>query len=285
MFRRSSVFNAACKLARLRHAACSGRRSVSRQRMDCGGLPLLWQMGPGGTGPSVYETGGTRSTASAGGTPSTASLGPGWNRAFQGSVTIGPGWDPALDWAMSLGGQPFRSFVGGGGGAVVPRARCCSVTAPASRRTPSASRVWGGVRGRGSAWTAAARFCWQCACRPVVWAGDRKPEQVSRLGRVGFRTGGGRVLRSGHAGFGPARGSDLGERGQRRGKRVRKRVARPAGFEPATTCLEGRCSVQLSYGRPSWEAPGRQREAWGAIPACSERPWRCPRVRDCHWRA
>ena len=26
-------------------------------------------------------------------------------------------------------------------------------------------------------------------------------------------------------------------------------VARPAGFEPATRCLEGSCSVRLSYGR------------------------------------
>ena len=26
------------------------------------------------------------------------------------------------------------------------------------------------------------------------------------------------------------------------------RVATPAGFEPATPCLEGRCSIQLSYG-------------------------------------
>ncbi len=28
------------------------------------------------------------------------------------------------------------------------------------------------------------------------------------------------------------------------------RSARPAGFEPATGCLEGSCSVRLSYGRP-----------------------------------
>jgi hypothetical protein len=26
-------------------------------------------------------------------------------------------------------------------------------------------------------------------------------------------------------------------------------MARPAGLEPATLCLEGRCSIQLSYGR------------------------------------
>lgn len=25
-------------------------------------------------------------------------------------------------------------------------------------------------------------------------------------------------------------------------------MAIPAGLEPATTCLEGRCSIQLSYG-------------------------------------
>ena len=31
--------------------------------------------------------------------------------------------------------------------------------------------------------------------------------------------------------------------------RVKKRVARPEGIEPPTTCLEGRCSIQLSYGR------------------------------------
>lgn len=36
------------------------------------------------------------------------------------------------------------------------------------------------------------------------------------------------------------------------------RMARPAGFEPATTRLEGGCSIQLSYGRSSnHEANGR----------------------------
>jgi hypothetical protein len=54
------------KLAHSKRFATSEAPSKSPQRMDCGGLPPLWQMGPGGTGPSVNETGGTRSTASLG---------------------------------------------------------------------------------------------------------------------------------------------------------------------------------------------------------------------------
>ena len=29
----------------------------------------------------------------------------------------------------------------------------------------------------------------------------------------------------------------------------KEKVARPEGLEPPTLCLEGRCSIQLSYGR------------------------------------
>jgi hypothetical protein len=32
-------------------------------------------------------------------------------------------------------------------------------------------------------------------------------------------------------------------------KKISRQVARPAGIEPATAGLEGRCSIRLSYGR------------------------------------
>ncbi len=36
-----------------------------------------------------------------------------------------------------------------------------------------------------------------------------------------------------------------------------KRLVRPAGLEPTTPGLEGRCSIQLSYGRLSDSLPAR----------------------------
>ena len=39
-----------------------------------------------------------------------------------------------------------------------------------------------------------------------------------------------------------------------------KSLAIPAGFEPATLCLEGRCSIQLSYGTEVTSGAVRRRQ-------------------------
>ena len=46
-------------------------------------------------------------------------------------------------------------------------------------------------------------------------------------------------------------------------------LARPAGFEPATRCLEGSCSVRLSYGRSKRNcARGRSRDGYMKVAVC-----------------
>src|SRR5438876_5588393 len=46
-------------------------------------------------------------------------------------------------------------------------------------------------------------------------------------------------------------------------------LARPAGFEPATRCLEGSCSVRLSYGRSKRNcARRRSRDGHTKVAVC-----------------
>jgi hypothetical protein len=48
--------------------------------------------------------------------------------------------------------------------------------------------------------------------------------------------------------------------------------ARPAGFEPATGCLEGSCSVRLSYGRPEISVAGEYHASATCGSQCVSRP-------------
>ena len=52
---------------------------------------------------------------------------------------------------------------------------------------------------------------------------------------------------------------DGGSRGKKKGTNLKKidlsRSVKAEGFEPSTACLEGRCSIQLSYGRPCGAGP------------------------------
>ena len=68
-----------------------------------------------------------------------------------------------------------------------------------------------------------------------------------------------------------------------------RNVARPAGLEPATPGLEGRCSIHLSYGREREIVQGTRQKAQGRTPPCfgvsarspaPEPPTLCPRPKS-----
>ena len=59
--------------------------------------------------------------------------------------------------------------------------------------------------------------------------------------------------------IGPAASASRSNCAVLRGETTFPQVARLAGFEPAAGCLEGSCSVQLSYRRPEFIVPDRAR--------------------------
>ena len=48
---------------------------------------------------------------------------------------------------------------------------------------------------------------------------------------------------------------------------------RPAGLEPATPCLEGRCSIRLSYGRKMQKAKSKGKIGLTFLHPCLLRFW------------
>ena len=107
----------------------------------------------------------------------------------------GPGWDWCLPRCVGSGPQKVVSSVGSRSGAVGLRQQCGASTAPASGRTPNASRSRRRHGSRGRAWTAAA--CRRCVSSP----GGARPshEMLSprvEAGALGARASGG-PLRAG----------------------------------------------------------------------------------------
>ena len=87
------------------------------------------------------------------------------------------------------------------------------------------------------------RLAWPAVARLRRMA-DRKPSEGWRA-RPAFAPP---ELRRGTNTHAPSRHSSRG-RVKMGGERERRRMARPAGLEPAAPGLEGRCSIRLSYGR------------------------------------
>ncbi len=51
-----------------------------------------------------------------------------------------------------------------------------------------------------------------------------------------------------------------------------------AGFEPATVCLEGRCSIQLSYATGCVRSPVRAPQIYNSLPYCPNKKWKAARA-------